>query len=80
MLLTCTVNRKNTFRSTSLTHAKQRASSFANRRCKEEDWVRVYVSSGKLSIGDRSYGEGSEIWMRRFNQISPAYKPGKWQI
>ena len=81
MLLTVTVNGSYTFRSPSIKHAKQIASAHANKwQHRSSDRARVYVSSGTLKMGDKSYTPGSIIWMKRVNQTIPEFKAGKWII
>ena len=77
-MLTVTVNHRQTFRAESLAKAKQQASKIANKHKKSDDWCRIYVSSGTLTVKDKTYSTGSELWMRRFNQVSPVFRAGKW--
>jgi len=79
MLLTVTVNKRQTFKSSSLATAKRQASRLANRRVRDQDSLRLYVSSGPVMIDGQEYKTGSELWMRRINRLYP-YKPGKWSM
>ena len=69
MLLTVTVNKRQTFKSSSLATAKRQASRLANRRVRDQP----------VMIDGQEYKTGSELWMRRINRLYP-YKPGKWSM
>lgn len=79
-MLTVTVNQRRTFRSADLSKAKQMASKIANAFAKESDWMRVYVSSGNVIVDGEVYGPGTELKLKRLNQLKPKYKSGKWLI
>jgi hypothetical protein len=77
-MLTVTVNRRQTFRANSIACAKQQATKVANKCARKEDWARIYVSSGSVTIDGKEYPPGSEVWLKRFNTMYPMFKPGKW--
>lgn len=79
-MLTVTVNKRHTFKSVDLSKAKQMASKIANKYAQDSDWVRIYVSSGSVTIENEIFGTGTELRMKRFNQMHPKFKPGKWLI
>ena len=79
-MLTVTVNQKTTFHSPTIAHAKRRASQIANRYAKNSDWMRIYVSSGSLTIDGKVFQQGSELRLKRINAMYPTFKAGEWAM